>query len=67
MYMAHKMGILIESSSDFMNSTGFPGDACFAPNPSWKEKAFMFTTVTIKTYQDQINAGFSKVCEVNAS
>ncbi len=33
------------------------------PNPSWKEKDVMFTTVTMSTY-DQLNAGFSKVCEI---
>ncbi len=32
--------------------------------PSWKKKAVMFTTVTTNAYQDQTNAGFSKVCEI---
>ncbi len=32
--------------------------------PSRKKKAFVFTTVTTNAYQDQINAGFSKVCEI---
>ncbi len=32
--------------------------------PSWKKKAIMFTTVTMRTYQDQLNAEFSKVCEI---
>ncbi len=31
--------------------------------PSWKEKAVVFATVRMNTYQDQLNAGFSKVCE----
>ncbi len=31
--------------------------------PSRKKKAVVFTTVTTSTYQDQLNAGFSKVCE----
>ncbi len=31
--------------------------------PSWKKKADGFTTVAISAYQDQLNAGFSKVCE----
>ncbi len=32
--------------------------------PSRKKKAVVFTTVTTSAYQDQINAGFSKVCEI---
>ncbi len=32
--------------------------------PSRKKKAVVFTTVTTSDYQDQINAGFSKVCEI---
>ncbi len=32
--------------------------------PSRKKKAVVFTTVTTTAYQDQINAGFSKVCEI---
>ncbi len=32
--------------------------------PSRKKKAVVFTTVTTNAYQDQINAGFSKVCEI---
>ncbi len=32
--------------------------------PSWKKKAIMFTTVTMSAYQDQLQAGFSKVCEI---
>ncbi len=31
---------------------------------SRKKKAVEFTTVTTNAYQDQINAGFSKVCEL---
>ncbi len=30
---------------------------------SRKKKAVVFTTVMTSTYQDQLNAGFSKVCE----
>jgi len=30
----------------------------------WKKKTAMFTAVTMSTYQDQLNTGFSKVCEV---
>ncbi len=32
--------------------------------PSRKKKAFVFTTVTTSAYPDQLNAGFSKVCEI---
>ncbi len=31
--------------------------------PSRKKKAVVFTIVTTSTYQDQLNAGFSKLCE----
>ncbi len=33
-------------------------------NPSRKKKAVVFTNVTTSAYQDQLNAGFSKVCEI---
>ncbi len=32
--------------------------------PSQKKKAVVFATVTTNAYQDQINTGFSKVCEI---
>ncbi len=32
--------------------------------PSQKKKAVVFTTVTTNASQDQISAGFSKVCEI---
>ncbi len=32
--------------------------------PSRKKKAVVFTAVTTNAYQDQLNAGFSKVCEI---
>ncbi len=32
--------------------------------PSRKKKAVVFTNVTMSAYQDQLNSGFSKVCEV---
>ncbi len=32
--------------------------------PSRKKKAVVLTTVMTNAYQDQINAGFSKVCEI---
>ncbi len=31
---------------------------------SRKKKAVVFTNVTTSAYQDQLNAGFSKVCEI---
>ncbi len=37
---------------------------CVSQTPSRKKKAVMFTNVTTNAYQDQINAGFSKVCEI---
>ncbi len=32
--------------------------------PSWKKEAVVFTNVTTSAYQGQLNAGFSKVCEI---
>jgi len=32
--------------------------------PSQKKRAIAFTTVTTSAYQDQLNTGFSKVCEI---
>ncbi len=32
--------------------------------PSQKKKAVVFTNVTTSAYQSQLNAGFSKVCEI---
>ncbi len=32
--------------------------------PSGKKKAIVFTNVTTSAYHDQLNAGFSKVCEI---
>ncbi len=32
--------------------------------PSRKKKAVVFTNVTTKAYHDELNAGFSKVCEI---
>ncbi len=78
--MAHKSGNtsgVSKSSLDWLNYTGFPGDVCVVffnvhletnmlsrQTPSRKKKAVVFTTVTTNAYQDQINAGFSKVCEI---
>ncbi len=80
MHMAHKSGNtsgVSKSSSDWLNYTGFPGAVCVAffnvppgikmpwrQTPSQKKKAVVFTTVTTNAYQDQINAGFSKECEI---
>ncbi len=77
--MAHKIGNTsgISKSSDWLNYTEFlrdefviffnvpPGNKdAMAPNPLTKKKAIVFTTVTMSAYQDQLNAGFSKVCEI---
>ncbi len=64
-----------KSSSDWLNYTGFPGDVCVAffivpPGNKHvvalkrKKKAVVFTNVTTSAYQDQLKAGFSKVCEI---
>ncbi len=65
-----------KSSSDWLDYTGFPGDVCVVfftvppgnkdavvPNPLTKEESrqIVFTTVTTNAYQDQLNAGVSKV------
>ncbi len=66
-----------KSSSDWLNYTGFP-ETCVSRSltfrletnmpwrqtPSRKKKAVVFTNVTTIVYQDQLNAGFSKVCEI---
>ncbi len=65
-----------KSSSDWLDYTGFLGDVCVAffnvpagnkvavaPNPSQKKKAIVFTIVMTDAYQDELNAGVSKVCE----
>ncbi len=78
----HKMGNnsgVSKSSSDWLNFTGFPGDmfvaffnvlpgnkAMWRQNPSRTKKVIVFTTVTMIAYQDQLNAGFSKLCEVHS-
>ncbi len=36
----------------------------FCQTPSWKKKAVVFATVMMSAYQDRLNAGFSKVCEI---
>ncbi len=68
---------VVSKSSDWLNYTGIPGDVCVAffnilpenkdavaPNPSRKKKAVVFLNVTANAYQVQLNAGFSKVCEI---
>ncbi len=78
--MAHLSGNtsgVSKSSSDWLNYTGFPGDVCVAffnippgnkdavaPNPLTKEESCHVYNVTTNAYQDQINAGFSKVYEI---
>ncbi len=68
MHMAHFSGNtsgMSKSSSDWLNSTGFPGDmsVAFIFGPPGNKDA-VFTNVTTKAYQGQLNAGFSKVCEI---
>ncbi len=80
MHTVHLSGntsVVSKSFSDWFNYTGFPGEVCvtffnvlpgikdaMVPNPSRKKKAVVFTNVTANTYQDQQNAGFSKVSEI---
>ncbi len=80
MHMAHLSGNtsgVSKSSSDWLNYTGFPRDVCVAffnvppgnkdavmPNPLTKEESRRVYNVTTSTYQDQLNAGFSKVCVI---
>ncbi len=78
MHMAHFSGNtsgVSKSSSDWLNYTGFPCVSrsltfCletkmpWRQTPSRKKKAIVFTNVTTSAYQDQLNAGFSKVCEI---
>ncbi len=68
---------LPESSSYWFNNTGFPGDLsvtffnvppgnkdAVAPNPLTKEESCRVYKCDEKNaYHDQVNAGFSKVCE----
>ncbi len=67
--MAHLSGNnsgVSKSSSDWLNYTGFPGETKmpWRQTPSRKKKAVVFTNVTTNAYQGQLNAGFSKVCEI---
>ncbi len=67
----------LQSSSDWLNYTWFPGDVCIAffnvptgnkdsmaPNPLTKEESHRVTTVMTNACQDQINTDFSKLCEI---
>ncbi len=78
MHVAHKSGNtsgVSKLSSDSLN-TGIPGDVCVTffnvqpgnkdavtSNPLTKEESRR-GTVTTSAYQDQLNAGFSIVCEI---
>ncbi len=77
--MAHFSGNtsgVSKSSSDWFNIQDFqetcvsrsltsPGNKnAMAPNPLTKEEAVVLTNVTTSAYQDQLNAGFLKVCEI---
>ncbi len=50
----------VSRSLTFLLETKMP----WRQTPSRKNKAVVFTNVTTNAYQDQINAGFSKVCEI---
>ncbi len=79
MHMAHLSGNtsgVSKSSTDWLNYTGFPGDVCvaffivppgnkdaMAPNPLTKEESRCLQ-LTTSACQDQLNAAFSKVCEI---
>ncbi len=67
-----------KSSSDWLNYTGFPGDVCvaFFNVPAWKQryrgakhpherrKPSCLQMWRLNAYQGQLNALFSKVCEI---
>ncbi len=64
----HRIGWIIQDfretcvsrSLTFRLETKMP----WCQTPSRKKKAVVFTTVMTNAYQDQLNAGFSKVCEI---
>ncbi len=64
----HRIGWIIQDfretrvsrSLTFRLETKMP----WCQTPSLKKKAIVFTTVMTSAYQDQLNAGFSKVCEI---
>ncbi len=78
--MAHFSGNtsgVSKSSSDWLNYTGFPGDVCVAffnvpprnkdavaPNPLTKEENRRVYKCDDECLSGQLNAGFSKVCEI---
>ncbi len=77
MHMAHKSGKtsgVSKSSSNWLNYTGFPGDACIAffNVPLWNKDAVTLNPLTKKesrrvyncAYRDLLNAGFLKVCKI---
>lgn len=72
MRMAHKTGNpsrVSNSSSDWLNFTGFLGDVCIVffngppGNKSVVEESG-HVSVTMSACQDQLNVGFPKVCYV---
>ncbi len=64
----HRIGWIIQDfretcvsrSLTFRLETKMP----WSQTPSQKKKSVVFTNVTTSAYQDQLNAGFSKVCEI---
>ncbi len=79
MHTAHLAGNtsgVSKSSSDWLNSTGFPGDVCVAffnilpgnknavaPNPLTKEESRRVYNCVAEHLPGSRNTGFSKVCE----
>ncbi len=76
MHTAHLSGntsVVSKSSLDWLNLYRISGRRVsrslkfrleLYANPLTKEKVVVFTTVTTSAYQDQLNAWFSKVCQI---
>ncbi len=80
MHMVHVSGntsVVLKSSSDWLNYTGFPGDVCVVffnvlpgnkdavkPNPLTKEESHRVYKSDNERLSGQQNAGFSEVCEI---
>ncbi len=64
----HRIGWIIQDFRETCVSRSLPfrleTKMPWRQTPSRKKKAVVFTTVMMSAYQGQINAGFSKVCEI---
>ncbi len=61
----HRIGWIIQDFQERLHSLTFLETKMpWCQTPSWKKKAVMFTTVTMSSCHDQLNTGFSKVCEI---